>query len=531
MDRKRFIVILCIVSILLVGLVSAAPADEKNAPARVLKAMPADGDDDNGCKYEHVFKAKPRGHEVVPPVETRAKGNFVAHINEDYTELKFNLVATTISNIVVAHIHLGAKGENGLPVVTLYGPADPGGGRHNGNLAKGIITPADLQGQLSGMGLEALVREMADGNAYVNINTSDGVGDPNTGPGDYPNGEIRGQIELHGTIPPMMAHLQVIHNAADPDAGAVDIYLDGVLAIDDFSYLDATPFIDFPGNVEVAVGVAPDTSTSAADIIAAFPVTLVTGETYVAIANGVLTPDSFAANPDGRNIGFDVFIKEDAREAALDPGAVEFFALHGATDAPTVDVIARGVATLVDNAAYGDMTGYLGVQPDMYVLDITPGDDNATIVASFDADLSGLAGGAAVVFASGFLDPVANQGGPAFGLYAALANGTVIPFPAHEDKDQRVAARGDGRIAELVQNRPNPFNPVTMISFALANGSHVHLAVYDVMGREVATLVNGHRPAGEHQITFNANGLDAGVYFCRLKAGDLSITRKMILIR
>jgi hypothetical protein len=510
MDMRRFIIAVCIVSILLLGVVSIALGDEE---------------------YDHVFKAKPRGSEVVPPVETRAKGNFVAHINEEYTELRFNLVATTISNIVAAHIHLGAKGENGFPVVTLYGPADPGGGRHNGNLAKGVITPADLQGQLSGKGLEALVREMVEGNAYVNIHTNDGVGDVNTGPGDYPNGEIRGQIELHGTIPPMKTYLQVIHNAADPAAGVVDVYANGDLFLDDFAFQTATPFVEVPGEVPLEIGIAPGTSTSAADVLKSFTVTLLGGEAYVAIANGVLDPGGFAVNPDGRDTEFTLFLKEGARTASSCALMVDYFVLHGATDAPTVDVIARDVGTLVDDAAYGDMTDYASVNADQYLLDVTPGGDNSTIVATFEADLTGLAGGAAVVFASGFLDPAANQDGPAFGLFAALPNGDVVDFPAHRDKDDGLAARPGGRVIDLRQNSPNPFNPVTVISFALADDRHVSLQVYDVMGREVATLVNGIRPAGEHRITFNANGLYAGVYFYRVKTGDMSITKKMILVR
>ena len=127
-----------------------------------------------------------------------------------------------------------------------------------------------------------------------------------------------------------------------------------------------------------------------------------------------------------------------AREAAVDPSLVEFFALHGATDAPTVDVIARGVATLVDDAAYGDMPPSFAVPAASYTLDITPAMDNNTVVASFTADLSGLAGGAAVVFASGFLAPMNNQNGPAFGLFAALPDGNVVALPAYKDPMARL---------------------------------------------------------------------------------------------
>ena len=136
-----------------------------------------------------------------------------------------------------------------------------------------------------------------------------------------------------------------------------------------------------------------------------FPVQFEEGETYVAVANGVVDPAGFAPNPDGRDISFTIFAKDGIRESGYRNNKVDFIVLHGSTDAPTVDVIARNVATIVDDAAYGDITNYIRVWADSYILDITPGNNNNTIVASFEADLSGLGGGAAVVFASGFLDP------------------------------------------------------------------------------------------------------------------------------
>jgi hypothetical protein len=225
------------------------------------------------------------------------------------------------------------------------------------------------------------------------------------------------------------ARLQVIHNAADPAAAAVDIYLNGALLLDDFAFRAATPFIDAPANTDLAIGVAPGSSTSADDIIAELPARLMAGKSYVAVANGVLDPDNFAANPDARDIGFTLFVNDMAREAAMAGDKVDFAVLHGATDAPTVDVIARGVGTLVDDAAYGDFTDYLSVPPASYTLDVADA-SGQTVVATFEADLSGLAGGAAVVFASGFLTPVENQDGNAFGLFAALPDGNVIELPA-----------------------------------------------------------------------------------------------------
>jgi hypothetical protein len=83
----------------------------------------------------------------------------------------------------------------------------------------------------------------------------------------------------------------------------------------------------------------------------------------------------------------------------------------------------------------------------------------------------------------------------------------------------------------LEQNYPNPFNPSTTIRFALPVDKRdaVSLRVYDVLGREVATLVNGQLSAGEHEVIWNADGLATGVYMYRLTIGTRSITKKMIL--
>jgi len=83
----------------------------------------------------------------------------------------------------------------------------------------------------------------------------------------------------------------------------------------------------------------------------------------------------------------------------------------------------------------------------------------------------------------------------------------------------------------LSQNYPNPFNPVTSINFAISNREFVTLKVYDVLGNEIATLVNEQKPAGEYDIDFNASSLSSGIYYYQLKAGDYIETKKMILIK
>jgi hypothetical protein len=324
------------------------------------------------------------------------------------------------------------------------------------------------------------------------------------------------------------ARLQVIHNAADPAADSVDVYLNDDLLLDNFAFRTATPFIDAPANQDIRISVAPANSASSADSLKQFNVNFLAEETYVGIANGVLDPEGFTANPDGRDIAFTIFGNDMAREAATSMDNVDFFVLHGSTDAPTVDVIARDVATLVDNAAYGDMTDYISVPPASYLLDVTPGNDNETIVATFEADLSGLAGGAAVVFASGFLAPA--EGQPAFGIYAALHNGTVVTFglvtSINDDFNNSIVNN-----FELAQNYPNPFNPSTTITFAIPQKELVSVKVYNLVGQEVATLVNGEYESGVYKVNFDAGQLGSGIYFYTITAGDFKQTRKMTLLK
>jgi len=224
------------------------------------------------------------------------------------------------------------------------------------------------------------------------------------------------------------AQLQVIHNSSDPNAAKVDVYVNGILTLDDFAFRKATPFLTWTAGINLNIGVAPGNSTSVNDTLKNFSVTLASGNRYIAIVNGVLNPINFASNPDGKSTGLTLFLKNNIRDKS-NGGDVDFVAVHGSSDAPKVDVIARTVATLVNDASYGDITSYISVRPSKYVLDVTPA-AGSPIVASFEADLSSLGGGSAVVFASGFLTPSTNQNGPSFGLFAALANGAVVAFPS-----------------------------------------------------------------------------------------------------
>lgn len=434
-----------------------------------------------------------------------------------------------------------------------------------------------------------------------------------------PNGTV---IQLPPASAPQ-AKAQIIHNSADVLAGSVDVYVNGTLALDNFAFRAATPFIDLPAGVLLNVGIAPGNSTSVNDTLKNFPIILEANGKYVVFANGVLNPGSYASNPDGRSTAFTLFVKTQARETAVGSG-VDIFVLHGSTDAPTVDVKAReaGNLVLVNDAAYGDITNYFTVPAGDYTLDLYLA-DGTTLVASFIAPLSGLNGSSLAVFASGFLNPAGNQNGAPFGLFAALANGTVVQlvpgvvpvelssFTASVNGSsvtlnwstvtetnnqgfevQRKSGNGDfvtvsfvkgfGTTTEvknysytdrnlsvgnysyrlkqidfdgtleysdvvevsviapvefsLEQNFPNPFNPSTQITFNLKVDSDVNLRVFNLLGQEIATLIDGKLSAGTQQVEFKADNLSSGVYFYRIDAkgidgSNFSSTKKMILNR
>jgi len=83
----------------------------------------------------------------------------------------------------------------------------------------------------------------------------------------------------------------------------------------------------------------------------------------------------------------------------------------------------------------------------------------------------------------------------------------------------------------LFNNYPNPFNPTTTISYSIPKGSFVTLKIYDVLGREVKTLVNKFQTKGKYNVTFNASSLASGVYIYRMKAGNFAASKKLILMR
>ena len=139
------------------------------------------------------FAARLSGGEEVPRRLTDATGIATFQLSEDGTALSYSVNVADIENVFAAHIHCGPKHVSGPVGVTLFS-GTPGGGPISGTLAQGTITVPDPGNACGWADLAAVVAAINSGNTYVNVHTNDGVAPTNTGPGDFPGGEIRGQI-------------------------------------------------------------------------------------------------------------------------------------------------------------------------------------------------------------------------------------------------------------------------------------------------------------------------------------------------
>ena len=185
-----------------------ATPTELTAPLQVQAAQP-DGIAKNHTTHlsgdQEVFTPSTAGGPT--PADSRAQGQAQFKVSNDGTSVDYKLMASNINNAFMAHIHCGVPGSNGPIVVWLYPSTEPvpgpqGGGRHDGVLAEGTFTNANVIPRPDNAACPGGVSSLADVLAkieahgtYVNVHTSDGNATPNEGPGDFPGGEIRGQLD------------------------------------------------------------------------------------------------------------------------------------------------------------------------------------------------------------------------------------------------------------------------------------------------------------------------------------------------
>jgi hypothetical protein len=324
------------------------------------------------------------------------------------------------------------------------------------------------------------------------------------------------------------ARVQVIHNSADAAAAVVDVYINGGAqpAINDFAFRTATPFIDLPAGVDLEIGIAPGSSTGPQDIIPGltFTYNLADGETYVLVANGIVSPSGYSPAP---AFGLDVFAP--GREGASVSGNVDILVIHGSTDAPTVQVAETAVlggAVVVPPFSFGEFSAdYLEVPAVNLVLEVQL--PNGTPVVAYDAPLAslGLENAALVAVASGFLDPSVNSNGPGFGVWVALpAGGALIPLDIATGIDEE-------SFLSSLSAFPNPVNDVLFIDMNSTENAQAEIRITDMTGREVRNLASRSIAAGESRVAVDMSDLSNGSYLVSIQGNGTSRSVAVQVVR
>ncbi|MBC8882549.1 DUF4397 domain-containing protein [Flavobacterium piscinae] len=233
------------------------------------------------------------------------------------------------------------------------------------------------------------------------------------------------------------ARVQVIHNSPDLAASSVDVYLNDVLLINDFHFRTATPFIDAPAGIELSIDIAPSSSSSSAESLYNLTTTLEEFETYIIVANGIVSSSGYTPN---QPFALNVFV--GGREGTPIENNTDVLVMHGSPDAPIVDVVELAVpaGTIINDISYGSFSNYLELPTNNYVLAVRNETGTAT-VATYSAPLADLflQSDAITVVASGFLNPSQNSNGPEFGLWVAKASGgDLIPLPLFHNPTARL---------------------------------------------------------------------------------------------
>ena len=319
------------------------------------------------------------------------------------------------------------------------------------------------------------------------------------------------------------ASLQAIHNSADTSLATVDVWVffDGVdqQFLDDFEFREATGFKTVFAETPITIALAPANSTSIADTIpgTSFVTTLAANGKYIIMSQGNLG-SGYAANPSGNDIGFGYLLISSAMTESGDTNTVSVSVAHCATDVPNVDIYAAGApVALVSDLGFGEASPYANLTPIVLRLNITQADSEAVIL-SYSADLSDLGGQAGVIFASGYLAPNNNNNGEAFGLFIALADGTVAPL------DNVTSVRNVAVNNASVY--PNPSQGKMAINWNSSTNGNAKLSLFGVDGKLVKQL-DINETAGANHLDLNVDSLPNGVYMMVIESQSGIYTSKV----
>lgn len=313
-----------------------------------------------------------------------------------------------------------------------------------------------------------------------------------------------------------------VHNSADMAANQVDVFINGELTVPNFPFRGFTGYIDFPAGSPITVDIrVPNNGPT----VLSQTFTFEEGENYLVIVDGIASPTGYNPGPVERPLSFKVF--EGARIEANLPSEIDVLVHHGSTDAPVVDIQVVGgtIDATIDDVAYGDFAGYVGLPANANYEIRVKTSDGATTVQAYSAPVQtlGFSGQAVTIIASGFLTPSANSNGASFGLFAAV-NGLDDLFEL-----PLVASIADVNNAVSAVIYPNPANETAFINYDLTSASAVTYELMDVSGKVLNRMNLGTLAAGKQTIELPVNDLSNGFYIVRLTAGNQTANLKLTI--
>ena len=321
-------------------------------------------------------------------------------------------------------------------------------------------------------------------------------------------------IPLQQTGIPTTATVQFVHNAADPSLSSVDLYVSTKKVQDDFAFRYATPFIQVPANSAIPLSVALSGSTSSDDAILTQTVTLPPGR-YVIVMNGLRDTTQFTPNPDASSASTALSLWQIAgiQPAAVNPTGLDIIYVNGCTDCAPVN-INQASSRAVSSLQYGKASSYVSLEAGVTQVSVEL--LNGMKLLNVSADISSLAGQAAVVLMSGFANPLENSNGQPLGLWVAKQQGGQLQELSTVTNVQAYDEAG-------IQFSPNPATTFVRITGLESTVSTIDIV--DMMGRTVVTLQPTHT-----EMTIDVAGLASGLYAVRYTKTDHQSETRLILI-
>ncbi len=319
---------------------------------------------------------------------------------------------------------------------------------------------------------------------------------------------------------PEAAQVQFIHNAADPTLATVDVYVNGVLAQDNFTFRLASRFIDVPAGTNVIVAIAPQSSSSASEAVKTFTLQFEVGR-YVVVLNGLADTSAFAPNPDARahSLQLSAIVLDGIRQLAVSPSEVDIRYFHGCTDAPAIDVYHNDVREVRD-LVYGSAGDYASLEASLHTIAVAP--TASSPIITVPVNLAPLTGQAIVVLASGFVVPTANNNGQPLGLWVALERGgPLVPL-------QSITSVDDAARSAVPVLWPNPASYQVMVGGFDMECVPTTIELFDPTGRVV---VSQPIEGTQSRMILDVGNCATGLYTVRVHVDGRVSTAPLIITR